>query len=183
MATSVQLQRVNAQIDEMLRLHRPDRYTTNDEDDAAWLDEVAEDVEGLIPEAEVRSRFARTLVRQREGQATRWANQELRKIWSSLDGDGQLPMEFWVKNVSAPIAIVQKVIFPGKKPEVLRQRVALRAATPEDLRMFAAEERRRAAQDFAAREAACSGAEWVADEMEQAGLSSFLEWSEGLAQS
>lgn len=134
-------------IDELLAERRPDRYEVQGGDE--WLDDIADEIEGLIPNA--REIAARMLVRRRETQKTRSTNRLLREIHES----GAFPLD-WFDLLNLPIVV-------GK------ERVALRAATAEDFRQFATEERRRAANDFAARNSACEGAEWIAEFMEANG--------------
>lgn len=136
---------INGEVDRLLAEHRPDRYAKDGGD--GWLDDVADLVAGLIPEAEARVIHARSLVRAREAQKLKTANRVLRDVFDSR----QLPLD-WLDLLSLPIAV-------GK------ERVALRACTPEDFRQFAVEERRRAAGDFTARNHTCEAAEWMAEQM------------------
>lgn len=53
--------------------------------------------------------------------------------------------------------------------------VQLHTATTSDLRRWAVQERRVAAQDFSARSFACDGAEWAADEMDANGWATLAE--------
>lgn len=51
----------------------------------------------------------------------------------------------------------------------------LRAVFEADLRLWAADERRDASNDFAARHEACVGAEWIADQIASAGVTTLFE--------
>lgn len=133
-------------IDLLLAERRPDRYEPDGGDE--WLDSIISEVAAEITVDEARWLLARHEVKQREGEKTKGANRLLREIGETK----QLPLD-WFENLHLPIAV-------GK------ERVALRAATPLDLRNFANEERRRAASDFTARNATCEGAEWLADHLE-----------------
>lgn len=139
----------SGEIDRLLSERRPDRYEPEGGSD--WLDDIAAEVADLVPEAEARFRHARAEVGRREGEKTKSANRLLRDTYK----DGQWPLG-WMDRLHLPIAA-------GK------ERVALRAATPEDFRLFATDERRRAADDFSARNDTCVAAEWIADEMQRRG--------------
>lgn len=141
---------ITGKVDQLLAERRPDRYHTDGGDE--WLDEIADEIEMLIPEAEARAVAARQIVRRREGQKTKDSNRLMRSIHDS----GQLPMD-WLETLRLPIVV-------GK------ERVAMRAATAVDFRAFANEERRRAANDFASRNATCEAAEWIADLMDANGF-------------
>lgn len=133
-------------IDLLLAERRPDRYEPEGGDE--WLDSIIGEVAAEITVDEARWLLARHEVKTREGEKTKSANRLLREIGETH----QLPLD-WLESLHLPIAV-------GK------ERVALRAASPRDLRDFAAEERRRAASDFTARNATCEGAEWLADFIE-----------------
>lgn len=82
---------------------------------------------------------------------TKSANKLLREIHATQ----QFPLD-WMDAQCLPIAV-------GK------ERVALRAVTSADLRQFANDERRTAANDFSTRNATCEAAEWIADLMDSNG--------------
>ncbi|MDP9222681.1 MAG: hypothetical protein M3P18_02290 [Actinomycetota bacterium] len=176
------LKKMRQEVDRLLAERRPDRYAVagseadevdeNEVQNNEWLDGIAADVEHLAPEVAVRRILARSIVAQREGRATRRANDLLRQIHRS----GQLVLD-WMDAMAWPIAVVERVDRPSEKPKKLEERVALRATTARDLRAFAIEERRRAGTDHAARSDACSGAEWAADQIVQAGVVTFLDWA------
>lgn len=184
MSIKTDLSEVTHEIDKLLRERRPDRYTVrgHDEDSTdleadevettTWLDEVAADIEHLIPESTMRRLYARSLVGQREGKTTRNGNKALREI----DRTGQEPLTWdWLDE---PISVVTRVEQPGERVKLIEERVALRATTPKDLRDFATEERRRAGKDFATRNATCENAEWLADQMVEVGTGSLRAWVE-----
>lgn len=192
MAINPDLTRLRKEISRLLAEKRPDRYTVRDtvtdpdddddlanldveetEEETSWLDEIADEVADLVPEEEVRKLYARKVVGQEEGRATRRANGLLRKIKQT----GQLVLT-WFDVKDDPVAVVTRIVEPGKRDRIREERVALRAMTPRDLRDFATEERRRAAGDFAARNATCEGAEMVADWMTRGGFSRFESWAE-----
>jgi hypothetical protein len=135
---------LNEHIDELLATHRPDRY---DAADKSWRDPVYAAVGKLIPTREAIAVAAQQIVDQRETQATKRANRLLRKIGQ----DKQWPLD-WMDCGDMPISVGG-------------ERICLRAAQPEDLQQWAIDERRDAAQDFAARHQACEGAEWLAGAM------------------
>ena len=137
-------------IDQLLAERRPDRYEPNGDD--AWLDDIADEVAHLIPEAEARVRYALAEVRRREGQQAKSANRLLREIHST----GAAPLD-WMDLANLPIVV-------GK------ERIALRVVQPFELRDFAGDERRRASGDFAARNETCVAAEWIADQMDAHGV-------------
>lgn len=137
-------------VDWQLIEHRPDRYEVGD---TSWREPVYAQIAALIPEREAKLVAAKQFIDQREGMATRQANQRLRDIGRT----GNWP-DSWDDELDGhhPIAVGDV-------------RVCLRAATADDLRSWAIDERRRASQDFAARVLACDGAEWVADQMDASG--------------
>lgn len=172
MAIDPDLSHVLKEIDQLLRDRRPDRYHPNVEGDTEWLDNIAEEVAPLIPDAKVREVFARKLVGQREGQATRSTNAFIREIEKS----GQPPLD-WFDYANDPISVITRE-FSGGREVVTEERVALRATTSRDFRLFAIEERRRAANEFATRNSTCEAAEWIADQIDLAGVQTFRDWAE-----
>lgn len=171
MAIEPDLRDLNQLIDRLLRENRPDRYNTTAAD---WLDDVADMVPAeLLPEDELRRFVARQIVGQREGQATRNANRLLRSIGET----GQLVLHWW-DEANDPIAIITELVDDEGNARISKERVALRAATPADLRAFAHEERDRADKDHKSRLLACDGAEYVADSITSSGLLRFGEWAE-----
>lgn len=133
-------------IDRLLAERRPDRYEPEGGD--GWLDSITAEVAAEISIDEARWLLAHHEVKVREGEKTKSANRLLREIGDTK----QFPLD-WLDSLHLPIAV-------GK------ERIALRAASPKDLRDFARDERRRAASDFTARNATCEGAEWLADQIE-----------------
>ena len=150
----------NADIDAMLDEARPDRYDLGDN---SWRADTYAEVAEAMPAAEARRLAACQLVDQREGIATRAANALLREIGRTQ----QWPMHWF--------DVARRTISVG--PE----RVCLAVATTVDLRQWAIDERREAAQDFSARSAACDGAEWAADCMDAGGHTTFAECAEAKA--
>lgn len=144
-----------AEIDQLLNERRPDRYEPEGGDE--WLDLIVDEVANSIPVAEARALAARQLVRNRETSKLRAANRIIREIGINR----LLPMD-WLDTVHLPISV-------GK------ERVSLRAATPNDFRRFATEERRRAASDFTSRNQTCEAAEFIADHMDATGARSGRE--------
>ena len=192
MAINPDLTSLRKEISRLLAEKRPDRYIVRDtvtdpaddddlasldveetEEETSWLDEIADEVADLVPDEEVRKLYARKVVGQEEGRATRRANGLLRKIKQT----GQLVLT-WFDIKDDPVAVVTRTVEPGKRDRIKEERVALRAMTPTDFRDFATEERRRAAGDFAARNATCEGAELVADWMTRGGFKRFEAWAE-----
>lgn len=124
---------------------RPDRY---DPTDHTWQAKVVSRVAAEISEFEARKLAADKLVTAVEARATRRTNALLRDVFRS----GQFPLDWW-DAMAWPLAVSDA------------ERVALRAATTEDLRRFAQRERRSASQEFTARSDACEGAEFLANLM------------------
>jgi hypothetical protein len=125
-------------IREMLDKVRPDRY---DPADHAWHDTVNKVIAAELTDEDARAIAARRLVRQVEGDSTKATNRLLREIHDT----GQLPIG-WLDAAAWPLAVSD------------HERVALRAASVDDLEAFAARERRAAANDFATRNDSCEGA-------------------------
>lgn len=190
MAINPDLSKLRKEIDRLLAERRPDRYTVSDTiadddeevsdteveetgDETDWLDSIADEVAHMVPDAEVRKLYARKVVGQQEGKATSRANRLLRKIHRT----GQMVLDWWGVE-DDPVAVITRVTEPGQRPRRKDERVALRAMTPRDFRDFAMEERKRAADDFSARNDTCSGAERVADWMTEAGYTNFRAWAE-----
>lgn len=184
MSINPDLTEVRRLIDGLLRARRPDRYVVRADDDddldldagevatTAWLDDLAEEVEPHVPRQSAIRLFARSEVGRAEGKATRRVNDLLRRIHRS----GQLPID-WLEMRNDPMAVVERLQQSGERVKVTEERVALRAVTAQDLLSFAVEERRRAGRDFAARNDACAGAEWVASQMLGIGSATFDEWA------
>lgn len=141
---------LNGRIDSLLAERRPDRYEV--ESGSEWLDEIADEIAPYIPMSEAQFRSARLIVGNRERVKTQRTNQIIRQIAKS----GQLPIG-WLETINLPLAV-------GK------ERVALRAITPQDLKDFAQVERRSAANEFSTRNETCEAAEWIADQMVAVGV-------------
>lgn len=170
------LSEIRKRIDELLHDSRPDRYDVHGGDDGIdveWLNIVADKIAVGLDIEDVLKQFSRNLVRQREGQATKSANKLLRRF--ALDG--QLPLGWWEMD-RQPVAIVTRKQRPGGDPEVREERVAVGALTAKDLLAFANEERIRAGRDFSARNAACDGAEQIAEQMLRGQFTHWTAWAE-----
>lgn len=141
-------------IDGLLDQHRPERY---DAGDTAWRQPVYGAIATRVTIGEARTIAASYLVDQREGQATKQANALLRSVGLSK----QWPLD-WMDVGRRPISVGG-------------ERVRLDAARADDFRQFEVEERRRAAADFVARNQACDGAQWLADEMDAHGWTTFTD--------
>lgn len=135
-------------IDRELDLIRPERY---DPRETSWRDPVVAEVERLIPDLEAKAIAARELVGRREGRATRVVTEHLREIHRTR----QPPLD-WMDHGPRPLAL------DG-------ERVRLDAAGAADFRDWATTERKRNAQQFTARNDACEGADWIADQLDAAG--------------
>lgn len=138
---------VRDQIPTLLDHHRPDRY---DPTDKSWQEPVVDMVASEIDELEARQLAAERIVSLAEAAATRRTNKLLREI----SQEGAYPLD-WLTAHAWPLAVGES------------ERVALRAATAADYRRFAQRERRAAANDFAARNDACEGAEKMADLLDE----------------
>lgn len=185
MAHSNDLTEIRRLIRTYLAEDRPDRYGTGetpvdraDEDDEPdlgsqeWLRDIAYDkIKPLVTDA--AERLALQLVLDEERKATRATNAFFRDIAR----DHQLVLGYFGLE-SSPISVVHRVVRDGKL-YVRTERAALRAADERDVHSSASEERRRAGRDFAARNAACDGMEWAADQMLAAGALTFDEWVKG----
>lgn len=181
---------INPEIDRLLAERRPDRFVVGDSDEpeatdeaigSKWLDEIARDIEARVDPGELR-RFVlsdmRARVRAREGVALKSVNSLLRQY----DRSGQWPL-FAINEpavnghlLNLPLGVVTRSHHSGEHQKVVREHVAFRAVMPDDLRKFAQEERRRTANESAARYESCNGAERLADEMDIAGAVTFGDW-------
>lgn len=146
---------LHAKIERLLAEKRPDRYEREGGTD--WLDDVAAEISADIPDWQARTLAASQMVRQREGVLTKRTNELVRQIAKT----GQWPLD-WFELHHFPLAVD-------------KERVAIRAVTARDLEVFAVDERRRAASDFATRNETCEAAEWLAKEMESTGASTLGE--------
>lgn len=169
---------LNAEIDRLLRERRPDRYDS--EAGTGWLDEVAAEIEPMVEGERVVRRLASQLVRSREAVATRKANKLMRDISRSVESGEPLMQEAidWMMSFDWPLSIPDMLENDQGKMETVTTRVALRALTSDDLRLFALRERQAADKDYAARAASCKGAEWVASQMDSANAVNLREWVE-----
>ena len=146
----------NEQIDTMLDNRRPDRY---DVDDHHWRNPVVAYVAQHMPVKQAQQIAAERVVADREGKATRSVNRMLRKVAE----EKQWP-------------IPETTLDLHRRPmSIGSERVCLEAATSFDFQQWAIDERRDAAQDFAARSGACDGAEWIAQQMNHKGWQTFGE--------
>lgn len=139
---------MNAQIDDLLRSTRPDRYAAAERD---WRTTAYAVVAGQLAPEDAQLIAAKILVDKRESQATKRAN----KVFRTVARTKAWPVD-WMELTDEPISVDE-------------DRICLRVATAEDLRRWAASERREASSDFSARNDACVGAEWMADEMASTG--------------
>ena len=182
MADDADLSLLNKEIDALLRKHRPDRYDVRHSDDetepeeerldAGWLDALAEEIADRIPEAVLRQRLALSMVRQREGVATKATNSLLRKI----NAEGQLVLGWW-DLADDPVSVISRITRQDRPVRIHEERVALRAMTATDFLAFEQEERRRAASDFTARNGTGDGALWIAEQMTTSGARDFFTWA------
>jgi hypothetical protein len=132
-------------VDELLAEQRPDRYEPTE---AEWIDGVTDQVKHLIPASKAVYLAARAMVARREQTKMQQTNKLLRQIHES----GQIPLD-WLDTSHLPLAVSKK------------ERVALRACTPQDFEDFANRERRSAMKESAARHETCEAANWIADQM------------------
>lgn len=144
---SGEIRRLRKEIDRLLDEYRPDRYIVRvrdepEQDDtetengipdlnpllddtetkpgAEWLDSVAAMAVSYAPmTTDPRVLYVRKVVGEREGVATKRANQLLRTIKQS----GQLVLGWWgVEN--NPVAITWRIVEKGKRPRITDERVA-----------------------------------------------------------
>lgn len=126
---------------------RPDgEYSAGDCD---WRIPLYEEIASMIPADEACRLAAKQFVDQIEGRATRGANEALR----------------WIGKHGAWPATWDNLV-EGRYPlSMKKKRIVLENASADHLMTWASEERRRAGQEYTAREAACTGAEWMAVQM------------------
>jgi hypothetical protein len=139
---------LNAFIQQRLDEERPARY---DSADKAWMDPVVADVAALIPQRQAQDIAATSYVHGWETRSTRSVNKMLREIGRT----GAQPLG-WLDIARRPIAWAN-------------HRVRLDECHAGDYRDWAAAERRASANDFAARNDSCEGAERIADLLDAAG--------------
>jgi hypothetical protein len=171
-------QTLNVLCDHLLRQFRPDRFVVSGEEEItdedvitnSWLDEVAAELEREIRVEDLQrvvNRQLRRLVATREGIACKRVNAMLRDYHDRPTLHDPRDPEWIGPLLDDPISVVTRSNLDGRT-KILYEHVALRAASSDDLRRFAIEERRRAARDFASRESSCAGAEELADDMDAA---------------
>jgi hypothetical protein len=172
MAHEPNLKDLNELVDRLLREQRPDRYTSDE-----WIEPVIESIPvELIPEEDIRRFALQQFVKRRESQATRKANSLLRSIGES----GQLILGWWEQS-NDPISLITEIVDEEGNTTQFKERVALRAATPEDLRAWSRTERERAGADYKSRLTACDGADYIADSMTGSGVRKFAQWAQNEA--
>lgn len=184
---------ISETIARLLAERRPDRFVVSgdpDDDDELegedvartdWLDQIARDIEAELTAGELRRVLLANIRQQvgvQEGQALRSVNTQLRQYHRS----GEWPL-FSVMDpavnghlLNLPLGVVTRYQQPGERVKVLKEHVAFRAVTSDDLRKFATEERRRAAKEFSARNDSCAGAEELADRLDEDGAAFFGDW-------
>lgn len=140
---------LNDMIDSALDAARPDRYHPGDAD---WFAAIIDIVAAEIPDDDARRKVARDIVVRREAEATKRTNKVLREIVAT----SQLPLD-WMDLQRWPLGVGE-------------ERVALGACMADDFREFANIERRRAANEFATRNESCEGAVFMADLIEDKGV-------------
>lgn len=145
---------LNHQIDDLLRSTRPDRYDATERD---WRSTTYAAVAAQLAPEDARLIAARIMVDKRESQATKRANRVFRRIARTKEW----PID-WMDLADEPISVDDA-------------RICLRVATAEDLRRWAASERRDASADFTSRNDACVGAEWIADAMVSLGAMTLFD--------
>jgi hypothetical protein len=169
MATDSPVTPLRDLVDRLLREQRPDRYT-----DTEWTNAVVDAIpRSAIPDDEIRRFALEQFVRRREAQATRRANTLLRTIGET----GQLVLDWW-EQANEPIAIETEIVDEHGNKRRIKERVALRAATPEDFRAFSRTERERADKDHKTRYITCDGADFLAAAMTEARQRTFTQWAE-----
>lgn len=134
---------------------RPDHYKTGD---YSWADDLRSEAKALAVETkleEVLDEWTLSKVRSHERRSTARANDLLRQIAT----DGVMPLE-WMDFADYPIVIEG-------------ERHKLGSCTTDEFEQWELHERRRAAGDFAARNAACDGARLVVEWMHSRGAERF----------
>lgn len=158
-------------IDRRLRETRPDRYASGD---MQWMARLAKEpqLQAMLDDAEARHMLLIDKIKQRETQATRRGNRTIR----DYGRDGQLALLDWFTYCHEPVAIVEDYTIDDGKTRQRHYRVAMRAITPKDLRLFASNEKERAEHDMSARMATVRSALDMADAMEADGADNMTEW-------
>lgn len=121
----------NQHIDEQLDRRRGlvQRY----EPGAGWLDDVVDTIDSShISDEELRRLYVSSIVRKREGEATRSVTNMARKIAET----GQMPLD-WFQYADRPIAYTEEI--PDEEGNLKKKetRVTLRSATGEDFLAWA----------------------------------------------
>ena len=158
---------------------RPERYVVSDgiekegdeeegTPDVGWMDGVAKEVAAHLPDLGTKVLYAREKIGQMETAALRRGNRVLRTF------DEQMHLG-WLETASYPIAITERAVKNGVV-RVKVERVRIRSCTPQDFRLFATEERKKAAADFETRNKTCRIAEHLADEMDKVQAKTFKQW-------
>lgn len=134
-----------------LNLARPDHYKTGD---YSWAADLRDEAKNLAIETkleEVLDEWTLAKVRVAERRSTARANDLLR----SIAVDGALPLD-WMDFADYPIVIEG-------------ERHKLGSCSTTEFQMWELYERRRASQDFTARNAACDGAQLLVEWMQSQG--------------
>ena len=114
-----------------------------------------------------------SLANTREGEATKFGNNLLRKAGK----DRQLPLD-WFMYADYPIAFEISEVDEDGEEKTVKQRVKIGFATSEDFRAWDRTERKRAERDYQRRLEACDGARFIAEYLDVCGLRMLNDISE-----
>lgn len=173
MASHPSLSKIAELLDEKLRVFRPERYTPG-ATSSDWKMRAVNAVKHHFAEdPEALEALLMSLANTREGEATKFGNNLLRKAGK----DRQLPLD-WFMYADYPIAFEISEVDEDGEEKTVKQRVKIGFATSEDFRAWDRTERKRAERDYQRRLEACDGARFIAEYLDVCGLRMLNDISE-----
>lgn len=160
-------QHIDEQLDHRRRLVQ--RY----EPGAGWLDDVVDTIDSShISDEELRRLYVSSIVRKREGEATRSVTNMARKMAET----GQMPLD-WFQYADRPIAYT--IEEPDEEGNLKRKetRVTLRSATGDDFRAWARWREKQAKNTYDVEMKTVKVFRGWAREMEVGGFRSFRDYA------
>lgn len=162
MANNDAVKRLNNYLDMQLKLHHPDRAEVNDP--------VYAEIAASVPADMIDGMVRKVLVRDRLTTRIEASKRNAKKILSDFAETGQLALDWWeTAHYLLPVTTYIEDPDTGEMQK-RNERVRIGAATPDDFRAYAEEERKALAKDVEARNRNIDGATQLANEISGAGV-------------